>query len=52
MGHDKRICRSYELMMDQSPAYCMQIEMHALDPIAGMACVDFKGKVKDEGEWG
>lgn len=41
IGHDECTYRSYELMMDQNPAYRVQTEMQTLDPNAGMARVGF-----------
>ena len=43
VGHDKRTCHSYELMMDQTPAYRIQTETQGLDPAAGMARAGFQG---------
>lgn len=41
VGHDERTCRSYELMMDQTPTYRMHTETRALDADAGMAHAGF-----------
>ena len=39
VGHDERTYKSYELMMDQTPAYRVQTEMRALNQNAGMVRV-------------
>lgn len=43
VGHDERTCRSYELMMDQTPTYRVQIEMQALDQNPVMMRTGFQG---------
>lgn len=40
--HDECTCRSYELMMDRTPAYRVQTKTRALDPNAGMAHTGFQ----------
>lgn len=43
VGHDECTCRSYELMMDQTPTYRVQAETRALDPNTRIACTRFQG---------
>jgi len=52
VGHDERTRRSYELMMDQTLAYRMKIEIRALDPVAGMVHVGFQGRGRGRGGMG
>ena len=43
VGHDERTCRSYELMMDQTPNYRVQAETWAPDQNTTRACTRFQG---------
>lgn len=45
VGHDKRTCQSYELMMDQTPACRLQTETRALNPNERMTHVGFQGHI-------
>jgi len=49
VGHDERTCRSYELMMDQTPTYRVHTETRALDQIAGMARTGFQERERGRG---
>jgi len=49
VGHDERTCRSYELMMDQTPTYIVQAKTKALDQNIGMACIAFQGHGRGQG---
>ena len=51
-GHDECTCRSYELMMDRTPAYRVQIKMRALDPNTGITRVGFQGRGRGRGGMG
>ena len=50
-GHDKRTCKSYELMMDWTPTYRAQTKTRAIDPNAWMVVLGFSGADEVEVEW-
>ena len=52
VGHDEHTCRSYELMMDRTPAYRVQAETRPLDQNAGVARIRFQGHGRGRGGGG
>lgn len=52
VGHDEHTCRSYELMMYQTPTYKVHTEMRALDRNARMEHIGFQGHRQGQGGMG
>ena len=52
VGHDEHTCRSYELVMERTPTYRMQIETRGLDPAMGMVHAGFQGQGRGRGGMG
>jgi len=51
-GHDEHTCRTYELMMDKTPTYKVQVEMQPLDQKVGVAQIEFQGRERGRGGGG
>lgn len=49
VGHNERNCRSYELMMEQTPTYRMQIENQPKDQGVGAVHEGFHGQGRGRG---
>jgi len=49
--HDECTCQSYELMMDQTPAYRVQMKHKPSTQMQGWRVLDFRGVVGVEAEW-
>lgn len=45
VGHDEHTCRSYEMMMDQTPTYRVQTKTRDLDQNVGMAHIGFERRI-------
>jgi hypothetical protein len=52
VGHDECNCRSYELMMDKTPTYRVQSEIHPPYQSTGMVRTGFQGRRRGRGGGG